>query len=523
MTRLPWLGYFRQVDPENESVPVSFSKRITDSLISGVFAFFGGPIPVASVKLGKSAECNLQPSDSVRTLKLSDDPELRVQRGALSSSTLWWALFLAPAAIYIGLCFWFVVNAPYWDDFDAILAFANRTTTQSSWSTLGDLFQFHNQHRIATTRFFVWVNLLACGEVSFLGLIAIGNLLLALLTVVLVLEARRVGINGYWLIPIPALLLSFTYVDNSLVAMQAIQNLGVHAFAGFAFFCWPRQRIIAIIFGAIAAVTSAGGLLVLPILAGFDFFVTWRASDRSISESLRRWLRGGGIWLVIASIVVWSLYLINFPSLTGRDSPVDAIKRPYAFLKFFVKLAGIPVWIGFLRTICGICELLILNYAVRRIDWRRNSFFLQFVVFELGTIGLICLLRMGHGSGAANSYRFNIVPLLLATTIYCLFVPVVTHNLSIAKKESAGWIAAVSSLCLNLVLAVCFLNRDCELQLLMAKQLSTDPATCQEFCFPVQEYARQQVVESLQKGILRWPTPASHQVLQTSQVTNIQR
>jgi hypothetical protein len=416
-------------------------------------------------------------------------------------------MLLIPFPVLLVYFLKFAVNAPALDDYDAILAFLSDFAPDHFWRALFDLGRFHNEHRIVLTRFLAWLSVMLTGRVSFWGLVGIATGLQALLAVLMVWEARRTGLRAFWLVPIPCLLLACQDPTNGLIAMYGLQNLAVHLFAGLAFACWPARRWWGIFFGVVAAGTSACGLLVLPILAGFTICMAGPDVGQSLKDKLPFIRKAGVHWVVIVAVAVWALYFWGYTTPAWHPSLSSSFGKPLKMLAFAAALASSPLrrlgdsW----SPVLGAVELILMLFVLSRCNWRRNSFFVSLIAFELATVLLMSLSRSQMGVQQAYETRYRIVALALMANIYVL----TAQSMAVVLPARQGkWIAvslAGLALCCNLYTARGNFPGYFQLHRAMQQQLSSRLEDSTELVYPNGEAALRIAVEADRKGIFVWP------------------
>lgn len=438
----------------------------------------------------------------------TDSAERMIHRTSVSAG----ALLLLPFAVAVVFFAVFSVNAPVSDDFDAILRFLNQASPEKQWPGWGAILSFHNEHRIAVTRLAAWLSLTGFERVSFSGLAAVGNLLLILLAGILICESRRSGLSGYWLIPIPCILLAPQAPDNSLGAMQALQNFGVHAFAGLTFVCWRYQKLLAVVFGMIAALTSASGLFVLPILSTFGLCSSWIESRRSFTCTVKCWLSSGYCWVAAASATVWYLYFQGFQPVQGHPSVIHALRNPIQVVRFAAALAGMPVrrFGESVPELAGFGLIVLLLVTLTVTDWRKHSVILQFVIFELAALAAVSLARSGFGIQAATGWRFRIIALTLLAGIYHLSAASLQQRLKERWNFRLSVTVAVAAIIFQLGTARDHLPDYRLMSQQMQAEVAHDLESGKFLMHPDPESALTVAVESDRRGVFDWPAASQN-------------
>ena len=82
--------------------------------------------------------------------------------------------FAAPVVLFLCAILVLGVNVPYWDDYDVFLPYLSMPAAER----MRHLFDFHNEHRILTTRLAAELVRAWNGSFSFKGCMLVGNALL---------------------------------------------------------------------------------------------------------------------------------------------------------------------------------------------------------------------------------------------------------------------------------------------------------------------------------------------------------
>ena len=83
-------------------------------------------------------------------------------------------LISCPIILFIGVWLFLTVNVPYWDDYSAFIKYFSEPWP-ARWA---HLFDFHNEHRIVTTRLLADALVaLNGGAFNFRAMMAVGNLI----------------------------------------------------------------------------------------------------------------------------------------------------------------------------------------------------------------------------------------------------------------------------------------------------------------------------------------------------------
>ena len=86
-------------------------------------------------------------------------------------------LIIIPIITFFGMFFFYMVNAPIYDDYQAVLDFLNKyISTDSISEKIRLLFSQHNEHRVVYSRIWTIISYKLQTNVNFTFLALIGNL-----------------------------------------------------------------------------------------------------------------------------------------------------------------------------------------------------------------------------------------------------------------------------------------------------------------------------------------------------------
>lgn len=182
-------------------------------------------------------------------------------------------LAMLPVALYYSLFFACVVDAPVWDDYDAIFSFAlDFDAAETVSQRLGILFSSHNEHRLVLLHLATLASLTLFGQINFAFLSTLGNIFLlfvAWLLCAAFYEDRRSNKAVLSFAPVMFLLFQPQYYDTLLWPTVLLSNFPVTAFALASFRALSgisTARIMLALFFAICALLSqTNGVCVLLI------------------------------------------------------------------------------------------------------------------------------------------------------------------------------------------------------------------------------------------------------------------
>ena len=363
-------------------------------------------------------------------------------------------LFLAvllscPVLLMAGCWLFLTVNVPYWDDYRAFIQYFSEP-----WPTRwAHLFDFHNEHRIVTTRLIA--DALAAingGSFNFKTMMAVGNLIqltYACAWVYLFRKSRYGIVAG---IPVLWLLTSFIHYENSCWALCSVQNVIVVAlsFAACVLFARRGQSQFALagalLCGIAATFSSGGGLLVWPSLIGMELALpltkatSWRTGLAGIFSHIRA--SAGSILILVAIAAISTcFYLHGFPGGT-TEQVADVATRAINGTLFFVAFLGgiVPLYPAALAL--GIAMLPFLVLIVIRYPRIRHPEVFWFMTAEIATMLSATIFRSSDPHAAVSS-RYCIVSCSVFASLFFLFIEAVALPEKLAKWGLAAMTAGV--------------------------------------------------------------------------------
>lgn len=326
-----------------------------------------------------------------------------------------------PAALYFYYLLSYAVNIPYWDDYDAVLAFLNQyLTAPGALEKLRLILSQHNEHRIVFDRLTFLGTYYLSGAVNFRFLIAFGNAALVLLTYVLFVAFRNNrAVTLLYFVPVPIMLFQLQAYENAMWAMASIQNFYVLVFALSALLLLSRPNRGAFTGACLLAVaatfTSGNGLLVFP--TGLLVLLVQR----------RRWPYLLA-WTATAAVAIATYFY-------GYQSPAHHFSVSWTLLNvplhqivtfFFTFIAsafsvfGAP---GFgLYTGIGIAICLLYLYLLYAGYYRQNPAIMAMLFFILLGGTAAAASRTGFGLTGAYASRYTINSQLIIILLYLAYV-----------------------------------------------------------------------------------------------------
>lgn len=354
-----------------------------------------------------------------------------VRKGERTSRAAAWIRavpLLACVALYLLNAFAiykYSVNAPFWDDW-AMFAGDNHPAAID----LGWLRAQHNEHRIATYKFLVWLQFQINGwnypANLFLNLAIFGVLVVYLVRVV----HKNIPYVPLWaILSFAIFLLSPINWFSHFTAMQGAFHLFLLFFViGCNCLFDDRQRWRELLIACVAIILSsysmAGGVVTGVVMIGaFSIFKGLRIHRAAASDRRREWAQ----LLAVAGIagVALASWMVGYTT----PSQHPALVLPYR-LQFWVYLANlISMGFGFMRVSIGpgiLCLLIVIipvcgeiwkhRHDLSRISWTAQVLVLGLLANAAST----SLGRAGFGVEQAKSDRYAelVLPLILLSVCH---------------------------------------------------------------------------------------------------------
>ncbi|SOE21353.1 hypothetical protein SAMN06298216_1825 [Spirosomataceae bacterium TFI 002] len=306
-------------------------------------------------------------------------------------------LLLLPPIVHFIVVYQWAVNIPFYDDFEWGVGFLKEfTNEQSLWEKIKLLFAQHNQHRIIWLRLCIIGIYKVQGFLDFRTLVIIGNLSFFGLTAILFFAFRRLKTSLIYSIPLFFILHQLMSFNNIIVS-YGVPNMSVIFFAILSFylvlFKSPRYLIWGIWAGFIASFSNGSGVLVMPLLSIFSFFILTRKQLTIVLAAT----------IVTIAIFFWGYHTDTKEIVVSGESFVYFFEFMGAYIP---KIKNIGVKIAFL-----LAFLVLLFAGIRKVNSKTSNidkpllaFLLSSVLF-LGGAGLMAtLFRLIHKMDIPNWY-----------------------------------------------------------------------------------------------------------------------
>ncbi len=334
----------------------------------------------------------------------------------------WFLVLVLLFAIFAFFSYWFNVlkyatNAPFWDDYDAILNFLNHFILSTSiHQKISLLLSQHNEHRIVFDRIITLLYFLATGKINFVFLIIIGDFGLVLIITSLIYFGRKQGISFIYLVPIIIIMLSFSQYELMTFPMACLQQYYQLLFSLISIYYFTRDNyyrslVLGIVFATIASFTGGGGLIIFPVM--LVFFI--------LNKQLRK-----ALILTLFTIFIFYVY---FVLLKYQPTILDILSRKQVFVHPIEYIKYILAFVGSAAPKLKVAILLGLIFSffalIVFIKWLQNKRFALLVfimVFVFVTAAAAGLSRLELGVTETLSSRHSIYSLIMLCTVYIFIV-----------------------------------------------------------------------------------------------------
>ncbi|MCX6954209.1 MAG: hypothetical protein NTV51_18825 [Verrucomicrobia bacterium] len=319
-------------------------------------------------------------------------------------------LLALPAVVFLLVIALNATDLPRDDDLFSILPFLNRWTDATSWGVRLDLlFEQYFSHRIVLTRLAAAVALFFGGYCNFTWLQIAGWVAWLGVAAHLLRASPRVRLVPLLGLPVMLLLMQPQGATNFLIAMQAVQNLGVIwlSFAALALVLSPGlpSFILSLVLALLAPLASVNGLLVFPVAA---------AGLALLGQRTRALVFLG------VGAVAWALFF------RGYSNP----QSPFHLVEFFHNAAimvGATVMFGTVgfpfATGAGGAILALSLVVVLTAGWRRQpSALVLFLAFIGLSVAMAARGRIGWGPTYMEQDRYRAYGLLAMALLYLVFL-----------------------------------------------------------------------------------------------------
>jgi len=318
---------------------------------------------------------------------------------------------IAPA-YYVNLITENAVNAPVWDDYDALLLFLNHfLVTDSVAGRMALVFIQHIEHRLVFLRLTGLTVFCLKGDLDFKWLCYIGNAGLVFLAYFL-FSAFKSGrdFKLFYFTPVLFLLFQPQYHDTILWPTALIPNAYVLLFALMTI-VWIERRsrlafVLASIFSVLTILSQGNGILV--------FFVGL------LALFLQRHYKRAAVWMLVSGLVLGG-YFVRYTQMSGQAGVFSAFLNLKQTILHILCFAGSSLGFSsfYPSLICGIAIILYFVFLTVAKYYKDNPVLYSFFSFVLLSIGINALFRSGRGvEFVLSQSRYKFFSVFLVILVY---------------------------------------------------------------------------------------------------------
>ncbi|MBC8151415.1 MAG: hypothetical protein H7Z72_00740 [Bacteroidetes bacterium] len=336
-----------------------------------------------------------------------------------------WLAVAVPVLVFAVVWLRYAINIPKWDDHALKTFLGNLQGETTLTGKMYQLFRQHNEHRIVWDRLITWLDYRLFGKLSYVRLMAVGNLSLVGLLAVFGLVLRRARRSIWFLVPVACLLFNLAQWENMFWGMAALQNFSVLLWVAGSLYllAYTQHSVAAFGLAVLATLTSGNGLVIWPIAL---ILILHQSLTQPIRYRNWRLLLG---WSVGAAVVI-GLYFLGYEKPTVTPPPPPGVGQ---ILLGGLAFNGAAAEALPLRSLFLTCELLgavaigvTLFFGAKLI--RNNNltrplppvdyFFVGMVGFLIGTGIIVTWSRVGFGFETLITSRYKIYSLTLLALLF---------------------------------------------------------------------------------------------------------
>ncbi len=352
-------------------------------------------------------------------------------------------LALAAVCMYFQLIWTASVEAPFLDDYDAVLGFLTQWLDaeggRARWRLI---FRPHNEHVLGLPHAWVVLSHRLAGRLDIRLLNLIGNGYLLLLVAALFAAFRRdaapaVRIGAF--APAVPFLLQPQHWTALLSPTVSLSNAGVVALAALAFAALEWKPRIA---GGIAAAAALGASL-----SQANGFLVWPVA---LVVLLLHGRRHAALLWGVAAVAALAILLGGLGPTPLRTSPLAALDRPDRIIAYSLNFLGCAV--GFSHPGASLAAGAALLASVVALSWqglpRRSPALFALLLFLLASVAANALLRSHQGAGAPLLQpRYAFYSAVLLAINYLGWAELLSGRRA-GRRWQAGMLAASVVFCL---------------------------------------------------------------------------
>lgn len=329
-------------------------------------------------------------------------------------NTIAWAVTILLMLIHLWVANLYIVNIPYWDDYDLALGFLNQyLSTEGFWNKLSLLFSQDNEHRIVTQRLLFVLDYALFGELDLTHIMRFGNCFWLLLWYFFF---RLSNLSVFHFLPVSFFIFvpldrivnweGTAFIHPSILLFSFLALLLLHQDT------W-KTFVLAVVSAFIASFTLGNGMFVF--IAGFLVLFLQKSPHRQRIV----------IWGVCFTLIAF-FYFYAYTSPKGHPSLIQTVlQQPIAFLAYPCVFLG-AIFKSLYTThqyagpIIGMFTIL-FTLGLVYFKWKqvkKHPVLLAILALLLFTIGIAALTRAGFGIGQATTRRYQLMQVSFYATLY---------------------------------------------------------------------------------------------------------
>lgn len=398
-------------------------------------------------------------------------------------------------------------NVPFWDDYDAILAYLS----QSFPERLSSIFDFHNEHRIFFPRLIFEGVYAMCGQFNFQLCMYLGDCILLAYLFLWGVQFRKQG-NLISLFPAVWLFLDLANYENTIWALTAIQSHSVLFFGFVSLLLFEKRECMICYFASLLSAflctfSSGAGVFIWFCMAGMalnrflledQHFHFKKLLDRKKEMSfLFSWK------MVVFLCVAMGSLLFYFSGFFHAKTSSEAGFSLLLAVDFFVSFLGNIIPFHSIAFAIGIVVSILLAFVFYNWSKIQSQAVLFFLLFTLASILSGTLFRSSAGGGSAIVFRYRVISISIVCSLLFLIPQVLPKNWkSYWRRVNTFFLFPVIGLNLAILFFGYPLQMDRKNQ--MIHNISQWPEECQ-LRYPDQNQASEILKKAIRKGVYTPP------------------
>ncbi len=327
-------------------------------------------------------------------------------------------LIASPIVLFYLLLQLHLVNIPYWDDYDSILAFMIHFVGLKGFSEKIFLLLFtqHNEYKIIFGNILFVLEYLVTGSINFIYLQIIGNLFVLLLLFsiykIFSYQMQKKYNRLIYFVPVPFFIFQLQYWNTLDWASSALQNITVIPFVILSLYYLSKKNTrdfyISCVFLILAVFSSGNGLFVIPL--GLLMLFQTKQFHRMAP------------WTIL-SIILISMYFYNYSFGTGRELSLDGYLKHFDVIYALSFLGSAASNNNYhIASILGGGFLVVFLAMIFMGVYKTNPALFYTVLFVIISALVVSMIRSKLGISESLSSRYRIYSDVLLVTTYIFMV-----------------------------------------------------------------------------------------------------